>query len=379
MKKILSVLSLSLLITACKSPEKHDGYVIDGTADGITNGIRVYLNTMDDRGRPVAQDTAVVMDGKFKFEGSIASPKLWFLSIDNVNGLKPILMENALFEATVYKDSLHASKVTGSHSNEIFSDYNEAMKTMSMERQNITSDFRKASQAKDTAAIAKARKDLSELTTRMQTYPYDFLKSGEPSFFSLLLIESLIQGRDSDLAKLTEAYNALDADIKNSEYGVVVGGKIKQKEQEAAKTAYLEIGKPAPEFSAPDTNGNVVALKDLRGKATIIDFWASWCGPCRRENPNVVKVYEKYHDKGLEIIGVSLDKEGQKDRWLQAIEADNLTWNHVSNLKYFQDPVAQQYNIRSIPSTYILDENGIIVAKNLRGPALEAKIAELLD
>ena len=144
-----------------------------------------------------------------------------------------------------------------------------------------------------------------------------------------------------------------------------------------------DIGKPAPDFTAPTDDGRTLALKDALGKVTIIDFWASWCGPCRRENPNVVKVYEKYHDKGLEIIGVSLDGNSRqadpRGLWLKAIEQDKLTWKHVSNLKYFNDPVAQAYNVRSIPATYILDEKGIIVAKNLRGAALEAKIAELLN
>jgi thiol-disulfide isomerase/thioredoxin len=120
-------------------------------------------------------------------------------------------------------------------------------------------------------------------------------------------------------------------------------------------------------------------LKDAMGEYTIIDFWASWCGPCRKENPNVVRVYNNYHDKGLNIISVSLDKAGQKDRWIKAIKKDKMDWFHVSNLQFWQDPIAKQYGVRSIPATFLLDKNGIIIAKNLRGNALDAKVASLLD
>ena len=150
-----------------------------------------------------------------------------------------------------------------------------------------------------------------------------------------------------------------------------------------AATQATEIGQTAPAFTAPSPDGEMIALNDIKGKLTLIDFWASWCKPCRRENPNVVKVYNKYHDKGLEIISVSLDgTRSQKDpkaAWLKAIEDDNLTWNHVSNLQYFNDPVARSYYIRSIPATFLLDENGKILAKNLRGPALEQAVAKHLN
>jgi len=117
----------------------------------------------------------------------------------------------------------------------------------------------------------------------------------------------------------------------------------------------------------------------LKERLPLLISGASWCKPCRRENPNVVRVYEKYHDKGLEIISVSLDKNGQKERWLKAIKDDNMNWHHVSNLKFWNEPVARLYNINSIPATFILDKDGVIVAKKLRGDALEQKIAELLD
>ena len=122
-----------------------------------------------------------------------------------------------------------------------------------------------------------------------------------------------------------------------------------------------------------------MSLSDIKNKLVLIDFWASWCRPCRLENPNFVKLYDKYHEKGLNIISVSLDRENQKSRWIKAIEKDNLSWYNVSNLKYWQDPVALMYNISSIPATFILDDKGTIIATRLRGSALEKKIDELFE
>lgn len=139
----------------------------------------------------------------------------------------------------------------------------------------------------------------------------------------------------------------------------------------------FEEGQVAPDFTQDTPEGEPFSLSDLRGKYVLIDFWASWCGPCRRENPNVVRLYDQYKDKGFDILGVSLDND--KSRWLAAIEKDQLTWKHVSDLKGWSNNVAQQYNIRSIPSTILIDPEGKIVAKNLRGTSLEAKLKELFD
>ena len=137
----------------------------------------------------------------------------------------------------------------------------------------------------------------------------------------------------------------------------------------------LAIGAPAPEISLPQPSGEVLKLSDLRGQYVLIDFWASWCGPCRKENPNVRKVYAKYHDKGFEILGVSLDKNSSA--WLNAIQQDDLQWKHISDLKYWQSSVVPEYQIKGIPLTFLVDPEGNIAAKNLRGPSLEAKLAEI--
>ncbi len=139
----------------------------------------------------------------------------------------------------------------------------------------------------------------------------------------------------------------------------------------------LNIGDKAPDFEGPTPEGKMLSLEEVKGKYTLVEFWAAWCRPCRVENPKLVKVYEKYHDQGFNIIGVSLDRN--KNSWQKAIEKDGLTWSHVSNLKFWQDPIARKYNVRFVPMNYLIDEEGVIVARNLRSASLERKLKELLE
>ncbi len=148
--------------------------------------------------------------------------------------------------------------------------------------------------------------------------------------------------------------------------------QVKGEIEAAKKTA---IGSVAPDIELPTPDGKTMKISDLRGKYVLLDFWASWCGPCRRENPNVVRVYQKYKDKGFEILGISLDKS--KDKWLQAIQSDGLIWYHISDLKGWQSEAAKLYGVNSIPSTFLLDKEGKIIARNLRGPALEQKLKQI--
>lgn len=380
MKRIFVILIISVISFSCKKAEpKMNGYVINGTAAGVYDGVRAHLKIKDERGRDIIQDTAIIFDGKFTFEGKIDTPAMWVLSVNSVPGEMPIIIENSSISVILNKDNIQQSKIEGSKSNDALTEYYDLVESMSKKRFEINSKFKDKNTVQDAIETQKIAAQMEESNQEMLALPYEFIKKHDDNFFSLVLIESLLKGSSTDFEKLENTFQSLDNELKNSILGNKINSQLVILKQENEKASSLNIGKVAPDFSAPKADGQLLALNNIKGKVTIIDFWAAWCGPCRRENPNVVNVYNKYHSKGLEIIGVSLDRPGQKDKWLKAIEDDKLTWHHVSYLQYFNDPVAQLYQIKSIPATYILDSNGIIVAKNLRGPALEAKIAELLN
>jgi peroxiredoxin/uncharacterized protein YdcH (DUF465 family) len=383
MKSLITFLFLSILIISCDSEPKRDGYIIDGTAKGVYNGIRVYLKVMDSNGRQFDKDTAIVMNEKFTFKGKVTGPEMQYIYVNSVLGALPIIVENSEITVEINKDDLGDSKITGTKSNDGLFAFTKRMRELNEQQQQLNMSLREASQAQENEKVMSLQNDLANLNIEMSEYPFEFINSNLDNNFSLTLIESMLKNKNSDIDKILNAYNALKEDLKTSETGIRALAEIQSIQKILEGQASTNIGKIAPNFSAPNTEGKTIALNDIKGKVTIIDFWAAWCGPCRRENPNVVKVYKQFHDKGLEIIGVSLDgtprQQDAKADWLKAIADDNLTWHHVSNLNYFNDPVAQMYNIQSIPATFILDAEGKIVAKNLRGPALEEKIAEMLN
>lgn len=381
MKNYIAILFTLVLLSSCKTEApKPEGYVISGSAPGMYNGIRVFLQAPGERGRKINMDTAIVMNETFKFEGKVDNPKLWSISANSVNGSMPIIVENDMIDIAFDKDNIDNTVISGTRSNELLANYFADLRELANKRAKSIGQFRTTD---DPAIKKQAEQNVVDINLEQSKLPFKYMSDFKDTTFPLVLINDMLNNNDADLNKLSASIDALDGDIKSSPFGQLVNNKLENIRKQRAALSATEIGNKAPEFTAPTPDGQQLALKDVLGKVTIVDFWAAWCGPCRRENPNVVKVYEKYHEKGLEIIGVSLDgttrQKDPKASWLKAIEQDKLTWHQVSNLNYFNDPVARLYNISSIPATFILDENGVIVAKNLRGPKLEAKIAELLE
>ncbi|MBT8306467.1 MAG: AhpC/TSA family protein [Maribacter sp.] len=376
MKNTLFALLAMLILASCAS--NPEGYTINGTITGdIDDDVKVYLRKGSENNQLIDVDTALTKNGMFVFNGKKDMPEMHYIFIDQLNGYAAAIIENGEIDVSAHKDSLGLAKITGTVQNDFMDDYKGKSRAITQQAVNIQEDMKNASMTQDTVLMISLQEELGDLRAEYETFELDYVKSHPTALISALLIDKAINSRTSSTDELEELYNGLAPEIKETETAKKVLqtlNAIKEREEMAMDTS---IGAVAPNFSAPTPTGELLALNDIKGKATLIDFWAAWCRPCRAENPNVLKVYNKYHDKGLNIIGVSLDKTAEA--WKKAIKDDGLTWNHVSNIAYFDDAIAKMYNVNAIPAAFLLDENGVIVAKNLRGPALEAKVAELLN
>lgn len=370
MKKVLGFIVLGLIIIACNSVPEN-GFSLTGELTGeVADSTEVYLRTTDSLRQFIEVDTVLVQNGSFEFSGLIEKPTLHYVYVENVRGNVPVVLENGKIEIKAQKDSLAFAKLSGSPQNEMFMQYLLEIRRMSAIGRTFNEDLQKARAAQDEATIQSLREEYFELQEKGKQFEVDFINDNPNSLIGAIILERMAAQKGLPVLEIEELVKKLTPEIQDTE-------PVKRLTKMIAEMKATAIGSTAPDFSGPNPNGAILALNDIKGKLTLIDFWAGWCKPCRNENPNIVAVYEKYKDKGLEVVGVSLDRN--REQWLQAIEDDNLSWNHVSNVQYFQDPIAKLYSVNAIPAAFLIDENGVIVAKNLRGPALEAKVAEYLN
>ncbi len=275
-------------------------------------------------------DSVTVINGKFSFSKDLYLPEIYGLSTDKKQGSLLFFLDKSEISISLDPSNGYANSiVSGSDLHDLFVSYRK--------ERDVKVD--------------------------------EFIKQHPNSLVSVYALY-----RDFSYRLTPEEIRAdlllLDPSLQNTVYANVLKELVKTLED-------VSVGKKAPDFALKDPEGNVVKLSDRLGKGyLLVDFWASWCGPCRRENPNVVKTYLEYKDKGFDVFGVSLDKD--KESWKKAIEKDQLTWIHGSDLLFWNSAPAKLYGIRAIPSNLLLDKNGIIVAKNLRGEELQKKLAELL-
>lgn len=346
--------------------------LVYGEAPGVLNGMRVYLKSVPQAKQRISE-SAVVKDGQFVFEKTDKdlTGQIVFMEMDQGNERETLILRDQPIYVKLYKDSISKSEIKGGADNAQLQDYQMARVDYLTKVQEWKTARGKYSREGDEQSVSEVT---SEWMDAEQDYKKDMksvISNNPNKLSSLLVLGDMLNDKMLQPNESRELFDKMDEDVQSSMVG-------KQIDSYLTRMQRSEVGAKAPPIEGKTPDGKVLALKDVMGKYTLVDFWASWCRPCRMENPNVVKAYQKYHDKGFNILSVSLDKKNQEEAWKRAIEQDNMTWHHVSKLMYFNDPAAKQYNVNAIPATFLLDENGIIIAKNLRGSALHNKLEELL-
>ncbi|WP_103072616.1 redoxin domain-containing protein [Aquimarina sediminis] len=373
--KRIALLLTTLLLVACQKDQK--GYFITADTTGFEDGTVVYVNAISQSSRPIIIDSTTIQQEKFEI--ALPSPEnndFNYLTFKDIRGNVLFLAENNPIQMTIYKDSMRSSIIKGGSENELFYSYLNTLKKYNEEKIDLNTQYQIASKLGESDKALTITTKRNELLEKEKQFRKNIAENNASSLVSVMAITDLLNLKVLTPQEAKVKFAAVNDSLKSTRLGKnldqLITSAITVSQQKK-----IDIGVVAENFSAPTPDGKTLSLKESMGKITIIDFWASWCKPCRIENPNVVKVYNKYHDKGLNIIGVSLDKK--QEAWTKAIADDNLDWNHVSNLQFWQEPIARAYGVRSIPATFILDEKGNVIAKNLRGPALEKKISELLE
>lgn len=366
MKKVHLICGFLLSVSQLIAQQKA---TINGKIAKYEPNGKIVLSLINDAGVRIGTDSTLVgKDNTFKLNPTLLHGG-GFYQLDIYNQQKTTVILETGDEVKVMADGFSGGKLelTGSKNVEYYKKLNDVSGAMKAKTAVLEKSFQEAIEKKDqakqdvlraeymaaqTETINKIKSYFPEMgTSLVMLYATNFLNPEEEVPFLKVVAEKLAK---------TNPTNPLVTTFIN---------KIK-------KLGGIPEGAPVPEISLRTPEGDILSLSSLKGKYVLIDFWASWCGPCRKENPNVVKMYEKFKGKPFEIFGVSLDKDHAS--WVKAIKADNLGWKHVSDLLYWQSSVVNDFGIKSIPQTYLIDKEGVIIAKNLRGPALEAKLDEVL-
>lgn len=368
MKKLLiRFISLSFLILLGSCGSQENQFELIGKAD-VADGTKIYVLQADQNNQPYIKDSTTVQSNNFKFKGISSTPQISYIQVEGVNGYVLAILENGDIKADLFKDSISKSKVYGTKSNDDFIKYKSETKLLVDDMNNISYEAQDAIMTGDVSTAMELEKEYNSKEREVMLYEWDFIIDNLDSYMSALLLEVFMIENKVNKDSIIDVYESFSNRIKVSDVGKNIADLLSQYENP------IEVGETAPDFTAPSINGSDVTLSEevSKNNVTLLDFWAAWCRPCRVENPNLVRLYKSYNKDGFDIIGVSLDRT--KEQWEQAVEDDNLLWTQVSNLNFWNDPIARRYSIRAIPQSFLIDKQGVVIGKNLRGNDLEESI-----
>lgn len=368
MIKILCFLLLGVSSIVGCSPK---GYKINGRIEDTDRATIKLLVTNED-GKLETLQSVVTDDGSFEFSCVMQESHLCFLTVSNKFGRIPLMLENADYKITIGEANENRADnyvvESTSQLQNIRSEFQKQQKVFFQKSDSLVTLYDGAKKIVDLIEASIIYRQLDTLSMKYNELTLECIKSNADNLVGLSLIyDPLMQLKYS---VLKSRYELLCDNMKNTVEGKACLQRLKY-------LCGLVVGGTFRDFKMPTVQGDTFQLSQLNAKVKLIDFWASWCGPCRKENPNLLRIYQKYKDKGLEIIGISLDTD--REAWLKAVSDDKLPWTQISDLKGIYGDIAKKYSIRAIPQMFILDEHNKIVALNLRGERIEAAIRDVLE
>jgi peroxiredoxin len=359
MKNLLIITVLVAIIASCSPTD--NSFRLSGKIDDAAPGFVIFSKAVDNQLIPI--DSVKTDNGEFIFSGFIEIPEIYYLKFAEDNITQRIFIEPGNI---VVSGKLEEPLVTGSSTHLIYHGYMQEMLAWNERRDKLYDDFGEAVAMDDSIRMEIIRQEADEIDAGQEQFLNDFLEIQKDNVVApYIVVSNMYQYELEDLMKKRKLFGE---PVAASKY-------VRLLDEQIARLQSVTIGRKAPLFTQNDAEGNPVNLADFRGNYLLIDFWASWCGPCRRENPNIVAAWQKYHTEGFDILGVSLDRD--RANWLKAIEDDRLTWTHVSDLKFWSNEASTLYGVNSIPASFLLDPDGIIIAKDQRHEELHQKLEEI--